>query len=75
MNKIDLNLKNLFLNHPKSYNETYSIHFKIAIKIGIKLILAGMACVIHSIFPFIFKTTASDTVRDINNLMQERAKK
>ncbi len=62
-------MKNPFTEHPRSVNETYLIHLKFASKIGLRLVLAGFACMIHSVFPFMFKTVASRTVREINELM------
>lgn len=68
-------LKTLFTEHPNSINETYKIHFKFAIKVGYKLFFAGAACIIHSIFPFVFKTTASSTVQEINALFTNRSER
>lgn len=69
------NIKNPFTAHPNSVNETYLVHFKFAIRIGVRMILAGFACSIHSVFPFLFKTTASRTVKEINELMIMRVSK
>lgn len=65
-------IKTLFKEHPNSINETYKEHFQIASKIGFKLFFASAACITHSIFPFMFKTTASRYVQEINELFTNR---
>lgn len=55
----------LFTHHPTSVNETYSEHLYFASISGIKLTCAGVACIIHSIFPFLFANTASKTMQNI----------
>ena len=58
-------LVELFTRHPTSVNETYWQHFYFAGMSGMKLTLAGLACMIHSIFPFLFANTASRTMQSI----------
>ncbi|HVE44631.1 MAG TPA: DUF6356 family protein [Gammaproteobacteria bacterium] len=53
-------MKNIFKNHPNSVGETYVQHLGCACGIAANMLLAGFACLIHGIFPFLFKTTASD---------------
>ena len=55
-------MKNLFVEHPHQHGETYWQHMYFATVFAAKLIKAGIACLLHAIFPFIFKTYASDTV-------------
>ena len=62
MNKI----KKLFTDHPHSMDETYFEHIICAAGYGLRMIYAGIAAVIHSIFPFLFETTASDLAKEIN---------
>jgi hypothetical protein len=52
-------MKKIFTEHPKSVGETYLKHMSRAILYSLGLILAGAACAIHSVFPFLFKKTAS----------------
>ena len=33
---------------------------------GFKMVFAGLACIIHAIFPFLFESAASDCAKDIN---------
>lgn len=65
-------MKKLFTQHPESIGETYFEHFKFAFKSGCLLTFAGIACIIHSIFPFLFITTASTTMANISKEITER---
>lgn len=55
-------LLSLFRRHPAEHGETYGEHFKVAASVGGPMVLAGLACLIHGIMPFLFKTTASRTL-------------
>jgi len=59
-------IKRAFTSHPKNCGETYLEHLRAASICGMKLFLAGMACIIHSLLPFLFTTTASRIVQKIN---------
>jgi len=65
----------LFTRHPKATGETYLQHLRFASLNGLKLMFSGFACIVHSIFPFIFTNTASNTVKVINQQMTARIKK
>ncbi|MDF1758336.1 MAG: DUF6356 family protein [Legionellaceae bacterium] len=65
-------MKSLFTEHPSSSGETYLQHFRIAFKIGFILIFSGIACVIHSFLPFIFKSTASKSINNLYKLILKR---
>ena len=61
-------MKNIFsfnLNHLKDNQMTYFIHFKKAFIISIFLMLAGLACLVHAIVPFIFTNTASNILASL----------
>lgn len=60
---------NLFTKHPASVGETYSEHFKAATSFGIPMILAGFACSLHGLFPFMFEKTGSNLVRKLYERM------
>lgn len=53
-------MENPFTQHPHSINESYLEHAYFAGRFGLSMMIAGFACVIHAIFPFVFKKTASD---------------
>ena len=62
----------LFLGHPAELGESYLRHLRTAVSIGGSMILAGSACLVHAVFPFLFKTTASRTLRGILARMERR---
>ena len=52
----------LFQEHPASCNESYIQHLINAALFGAKLVIAGIACIVHAILPFLFVDTASTQV-------------
>ena len=65
-------IKKLFTDHPHSMNETYFEHLICAAGYGFRMIFAGFAAIIHSIFPFLFETTASDLAKEITGDVKTR---
>ena len=61
--------------HLHEINKSYFVHFKDAFYYGLRLLIGGLAAIIHAIFPFWFETTASDGIKELNDCMQERRKK
>ncbi|MEL6874220.1 MAG: DUF6356 family protein [Pseudomonadota bacterium] len=59
----------LFTKHPRTVGETYSEHFIMASSFGVPMILAGLACLLHGIFPFMFERTGSNLVRTLHDRM------
>jgi len=55
-------LHRLFQAHPVSMGETYWQHQRHALCFGSRLIVAGLACVIHALVPALFVRTGSTTV-------------
>jgi hypothetical protein len=55
-------LERLFLRHPRSVGETYRELQQQALGFGMKLMLAGFACIVHALVPAVFVTTGSRTV-------------
>jgi hypothetical protein len=53
------------MKHLKLVNENYFKHMFEAWIVVIIFIGAGIICFIHSIFPFLFQTTASTMVKNI----------
>ena len=52
-------MPNPFTAHPASVGETYLEHMRFARGFGGRMLLGGSAADIHSLFPFLFVTTAS----------------
>ena len=65
----------LFLDHPKSVNETYAKHFFQALMISFTLIKLSLTALIHAIFPFLFIETTSINIEKLNNKTSKRRKK
>ena len=58
-----------FREHPASVGETYVEHFGVATSFGVTLVKAGLACLVHAIFPFLFTTTGRRTIEDLHRRM------
>lgn len=59
----------LFTEHPASVNETYLQHLCSAMSFGIRMVVAGIACMIHGLLPAMFVTRGSDTIRVLYDRM------
>jgi Family of unknown function (DUF6356) len=64
-----MNLAHLFTEHPASVGESYSAHLLRASWFGSRLILAGVACLVHAIFPFLFVKTGSRAITELHAAM------
>lgn len=62
-----------FSEHPQSVDETYLQHMLFAGGFSYRLFLAGVAAMIHAVFPFLFEKTASRIVRDLANKTHNRS--
>ena len=65
----------LFTDHPHSVGETYVEHLESASSFGSRMILAGIACLIHGVFPFIFVRTGSTAVRALHSDMVSKRRR
>ena len=65
-------IRRIFLDHPKTVGETYWEHFGVATGFGRTMIVGGIKAVLHGIFPSIFKTAGSDTVRSLHAVLVEK---
>ena len=66
----------LFVDHPKSVDESYVEHFLVASRFGMAMIWGGMKALVHAVIPGCCITSGSDTVKRLNHIMveQRRAK-
>ena len=62
-------LAQLFTEHPESVNETYSEHLVMAGGFGLKMVVAGIACMLHGLLPFLFIKTGSKAINDLHDTM------
>jgi hypothetical protein len=68
-------LGRLFTDHPRSAGETYLRHLESASSFGLRMILAGLACTIHGVFPFLFVRTGSSAIRALHNDMLDNRRR
>ena len=59
-------------DHPASVGQTYFEHFKFAVKVSASLLKAFSACLIHAIYPPVHKNTASATIAELHNRIEQR---
>jgi hypothetical protein len=65
-----MNLHRLFTEHPESVDETYGEHMVRASCFGGRMVLAGLACMVHALLPFIFVRTGSQAIDELHARMQ-----
>jgi Family of unknown function (DUF6356) len=58
-----------FLAHPASVNETYLEHLQSATGFGTRMILSGLACLVHGLVPCCFVRTGSNQIRQLYGRM------
>jgi hypothetical protein len=62
-----------FLAHPRSVNESYPEHAAIALRVAARMMGAGLAAMVHGVFPCLFETTASRTIKTLHNEIAARS--
>jgi hypothetical protein len=65
--------RSAFVDHPQSVGETYREHFAVATGFGMRLIAAGLACLVHACVPAWFTRSGSRAVRGLAREMDARA--
>lgn len=58
-----------FTEHPASVGETYAEHMARASCFGLRMIGAGIACLVHALLPFLFVRTGSVAITELNDRM------
>lgn len=58
-----------FTEHPRSVGETYLEHLGVAARCGASMMVAGTACLVHAVLPFVFVHTASDCLTRLHERM------
>ena len=61
-----------FTEHPASVGESYLEHMGVAFSFGGRMLAAGVACLLHGIFPFLFTKTGSRTITELHERMVEK---
>lgn len=62
-------MKSLFTEHPAAVGETYGEHMATAGWFARELLVAGLACAVHALLPFLFVRTASIRVERLHDRM------
>ncbi|HJQ55902.1 MAG TPA: DUF6356 family protein [Vineibacter sp.] len=62
-------LSSAFVDHPASVGESYGQHLGVAFSFGGRMILAGCACLLHGLLPFLFVKTGSAAIRALHEDM------
>lgn len=62
-------MEKLFADHPAAVGETYFQHLRMASTFGTRMLLGGLACLIHGLIPGLFEKTGSTQVRHLHDRM------
>ena len=62
----------VFLEHPRSVDESYGEHLVFAGKFSLKLFAAGFCALIHALIPCAFEKTASRMIADMYSKTHHR---
>lgn len=65
-------LGRLFNEHPRALGMSWAEHGAGAAIIGARMVGAGLACIVHAVFPGLFTETAGRTVKDLYDHMTKR---
>jgi Family of unknown function (DUF6356) len=64
-----VNLIRAFTEHPASVGESYGEHLGRATGFGLRMVFAGIACLVHGVLPFLFQRTGSHAIAELNDRM------
>lgn len=64
-----MRIAKLFTEHPASVDETYGEHLLMASSFGLRMILGGIACLLHGLLPFLFVKTGSKQITTLHSTM------
>ena len=62
-------IKRAFPEHPASVGESYFQHMGMAFGFGGRMFIAGIACMLHGLFPFLFVCTGRKCIEDLHHRM------
>ena len=62
----------LLFEHPRSLGMSWAGHGVGAVAIGVRLVGAGLACLVHAVVPGVFTQTAGKTVTHMYDHMTRR---
>ena len=62
-------IQRLFRDHPESVGETYLEHLFQASYFGMRMVVAGLACLVHALLPCLFETTGRTAISELHSKM------
>jgi hypothetical protein len=62
-------IQRLFREHPQSVGESYLEHLFQASYFGMRMLIAGLACLVHAILPCLFKTVGRTAISELHTKM------
>ena len=65
-------LMNPLTEHLREVGETYPQHLVKAAGFGITMLVAGVACLVHALFPFLFVRTGSSCIHRLHEELEDR---
>ena len=65
-------LKHIFVDHPRSVDESYFQHMAFAGWFASRLFLAAGAALVHAVIPCMFEKTASRLITEMHDRMHNR---
>lgn len=68
-----MNNANIFSRHPHEVGMSYAQHMRFALRLARKSIGCAMASLIHAFLPFLFVTHTSTTIRQLNEIFDQRS--
>ncbi len=67
-------VESVFLDHPRSVDETYREHAAFAGRFSARLFLAAGAAAVHAVIPCLFEKTASRMVAELHERTANRGR-
>ncbi|MBB3763313.1 DUF6356 family protein [Sphingomicrobium lutaoense] len=65
-------LRQMFTEHPRSIGMSWGEHGRGAARMGVAMILGGLACLVHALIPGLFVRTTSRLVDDLHAKTRHR---
>ncbi len=62
-------IRHLFLTHPRAVGESYFEHLRVASTFSLRMLLGGLACLVHAILPFLCVSTGSRIITELHDRM------
>lgn len=64
----------VFLEHPRTVNETYFGHMAFALAFAARLFAAALAALVHALIPCCFEKTASGIIAELYEKTRDRGR-